>query len=170
MFFLAPNRNMFAGKFVSWESFLAVFWKHIIFNLKRVEIRKMSEVFWARLYCKTSDRFHWCLLDLRFCATNSGIIKTLMMSTGTCGIKLYARNNISKKRITNMRFWIIYLLVQVLLLWGPTLGRLSQFFFFLVFRRWSTMVTDIFTQLPQHKKASYGPGKKVFYKGIVSAN
>ena len=32
------------------------------------------------------------------------------------------------------------------------------------------MVTDIFTQLPQHKKASYGPGKKVFYKGIVSAN
>ena len=57
MFFLTPNRNMFAGKFVNWESFLAVFWEHIIFNFKRVEIRKMSEVFWAKLYCKMSDLF-----------------------------------------------------------------------------------------------------------------
>ena len=43
--FLAPNRNIFAGKFGNWESFLAVFWEHVIFNFKRVEIRKMSEVF-----------------------------------------------------------------------------------------------------------------------------
>ena len=75
MFFLTPNRNMFAGKFVNWESFLAVFWEHIIFNFKRVEIRKMSEVFWAKLYCKMSDLFRWFLLALRFSATNSGIKK-----------------------------------------------------------------------------------------------
>ena len=29
-------------KFVNWESFLSVFWKHFIFNFKRVEIRKIS--------------------------------------------------------------------------------------------------------------------------------
>ena len=75
MFFLTPNRNMFAGKFVNWESFLAVFWEHIIFNFKRVEIRKMSEVFWVKLYCKMSDLFLWFLLALRFSATNSGIKK-----------------------------------------------------------------------------------------------
>ena len=56
-FFLTLNRNKFAGKFVNWESFLAVFWKHIIFNFKRVEIRKMSEVFLEKLYCKMSDLF-----------------------------------------------------------------------------------------------------------------
>ena len=45
IFFLTPNRNIFVGKFVNWENFWAVFWEHIIFNLKGVEIRKMSEVF-----------------------------------------------------------------------------------------------------------------------------
>ena len=53
--------------------YLAVFWEHISFNFKRVEIRKMSEVFWAKLYCKMSDLFLWFLLALRFYATNSGI-------------------------------------------------------------------------------------------------
>ena len=84
--------------------------KHVC---KRVEIPKMSELFWAKLYCKMSDLFRWFLLALRFSATNSGTKKTLMVSTGTCGLKLYARNNIFKKRITSMRFWIIYILVQV---------------------------------------------------------
>ena len=45
IFFLTPNRNMFAGKFVNWENFLPVFWEHIIFNVKWVEVGKMSEVF-----------------------------------------------------------------------------------------------------------------------------
>ena len=44
MIFLTPNRNIFAGKFVNWERFLAVFWEHVIFNFKRVEIHRMSEV------------------------------------------------------------------------------------------------------------------------------
>ena len=81
-----------------------MFWEHVIFNFKRVEIFKMSEVFWAKLYCKMSDLFGWCLLALRFSATNSAIKITQMMSTGTCGLKLHARKNIFKKRITNMRF------------------------------------------------------------------
>ena len=45
MVFLTPNRNMFAGKFVNWESFLAVFWERAMFSFKGVEIRKTSEVF-----------------------------------------------------------------------------------------------------------------------------
>ena len=47
MFFLTPNRNMFAWKFPKWERFLAVFREDIIFNVKWVEVRKMSEIFWA---------------------------------------------------------------------------------------------------------------------------
>ena len=97
-FFLTPNRNMSAGKFVNWESFLAVFWEHIIFNFKRVDIRKMSEVVWAKMCCKMGDLFRWILLGLRFSAINSGK-KNLMMSSGTCGIKLHAQNNISRQKI-----------------------------------------------------------------------
>ena len=33
--------------------FLAVLWGHIIFNVKWVEVHKMSESFWAKLYCKS---------------------------------------------------------------------------------------------------------------------
>ena len=42
-FFLAPNRNMFAGKFVNSESLLTVFREHIIFNVKWVEVRMFFE-------------------------------------------------------------------------------------------------------------------------------
>ena len=45
VYFLTPNRNMFTEKFVNGESFLAVFWKHSIFNVKRVEVRGRNEVF-----------------------------------------------------------------------------------------------------------------------------
>ena len=55
--FLIPNRDMFAGKFVKSERVLEVFREHIIFNVKWVEIPKMSEVFWTKPYCKMSDLF-----------------------------------------------------------------------------------------------------------------
>ena len=97
MFFLTRNRNMFTGKFVNWESFFAVFWEYFFFSFKRVEIRKMSVVFRARLYCKMSNIFRWFLFALRFSATNSGIKKFLIISTGTYGLKLYTQNNIFKK-------------------------------------------------------------------------
>ena len=57
MFFVTSNRNMFAGKFVKGESFLVVSREHIIFNVKWVQVRKMSKVFWAKLYCKMNDLF-----------------------------------------------------------------------------------------------------------------
>ena len=57
---------MFTLKYVKSERFLAVLWKHIIFNVKWVHIifnvkwvkvGKMSEVFWAKFYRKMSDIF-----------------------------------------------------------------------------------------------------------------
>ena len=55
IFFLTPNRNMFARKFIKWERFFIVFWEDIIFNIKWVEVNKISEVFWVKPYWKISD-------------------------------------------------------------------------------------------------------------------
>ena len=55
--FLIPNRNMFAGKFVKSKRLLAVLWDYITFSVKWIEVRKMSEVFWAKLDYKMSDLF-----------------------------------------------------------------------------------------------------------------
>ena len=111
------------------------------------------------MYCKMGDLFRWFLLGLRFSAINSGIKQNLMMSTGTCGIKLYARCNIFKKKITNMTFGIIYILVQVSFLWDC-----FRVFFF-IFRRRSNLVAYFFTQPPPRyqKKASYGPDSRMFH-------
>ena len=49
--------NMSAGKFLKSERFLAVLQEHIIFNVKRFEVRKISKVFRAKLCCKMSDLF-----------------------------------------------------------------------------------------------------------------
>ena len=54
IFILTPHRNMFARKFVKSERFLAVFGS-ILFSLSS-ELR-MTEVFWAKLYCKMCDLF-----------------------------------------------------------------------------------------------------------------
>ena len=110
IFFLTPNRSMFAGKFVNWESFLAVFREHIIFNVKRVEVRKMSEAFLSEDLLR--NEWPFSLAFIGFLLENLELKKTLMMSSGTCRKKLYAWKNILKNRITNMRFWIIYILVQ----------------------------------------------------------
>ena len=48
---------MFTEKFVKLEILLAVLREHIIFNDKWAEVCKMSEVFWAKLYCKMCDAF-----------------------------------------------------------------------------------------------------------------
>ena len=55
-----------------------------------------------------------------------------MMSTGTCELKLYARAPeiiFSKKTITNMRFGIIYILVQVSFFGGLLEGVLASVLF-----------------------------------------
>ena len=68
------------------ERFLTVLREHIIFNVKWVDIRKTSEVFWSKLYCKMSDIFRYFLLALRLSTWKSeNLKKSLMTSTGTCG-------------------------------------------------------------------------------------
>ena len=94
MFFLTPNRNMFAEKFlrffgrnciVKWVIFFASFcwlWDFLLENLKLK--RNSEDVRWNI----------WANIK-----------------------KLYARNNIFKKRIPNMTFWIIYIWSKFLF-WG----------------------------------------------------
>ena len=109
IFFLTPNRNMSAGKFVKWER------EDIIFNVKWVEVRKIVErncivkrvIFFAS-FCWLWD---FLLENLKLRK------KTLVMSIGTSGqIKKRCMPEVillkTKKKIWNMRFWIIYTLVQ----------------------------------------------------------
>ena len=53
--------------------------------------------------------------------------------------KLYARNNLFKKRIPNMRYWNIYILVQISFFLGTSSRRFSQYFV-LIFCRQPTIV------------------------------
>ena len=50
---------------------------------------------------------------------------------GTCGRikKLYAQKKIFSKKNPNMKFGIIYILVQILFFWGTASGRFSKCFF-----------------------------------------
>ena len=87
MLFLTPGRNMFAGKLlVNSERFLAVLQEHIILNVKLVEVYKISEVFWAKLYF-----VKWVIFFGSFCGlwdfllNNLKLKKDLIISTGTCG-------------------------------------------------------------------------------------
>ena len=57
MFFLKPNKNMFPGKSVKRQWFLAVFQEYIVFNVKKVEVRKQSEGFFVKIYYKMGDLF-----------------------------------------------------------------------------------------------------------------
>ena len=77
-----------------------------------------------------------------------------MVFTRTCGSKLYARNNIHKNE--NCKYEILNHLYfgQNFAFWGTALGHFSQCFFFNVFCCWPTMVVNIFTVVPNHKKAS----------------
>ena len=51
------DRKMLVEKFAKWEKFLAVLREHIIFDVKWVDVQKMSEIFRAKLYCKMSKTF-----------------------------------------------------------------------------------------------------------------
>ena len=68
---------------------------------------------------------------------------------------LHIRNNVFKKRILNIRFWIIYILVQISF-FRTALGRFNQCFLS-VFCRQPTLVADIFTQPPQTWKTFLRP-------------
>ena len=66
--FFSDTNQMFGGKFVQWERFLAVLREHVVFNVEWVEFYKMSKVFWVKLYCKLSDIFRQFFIDFKnFC-------------------------------------------------------------------------------------------------------
>ena len=75
IFFLTPNRNMFAGKFVKWvyklQKFLIVFREHIIFDIRWVEVHKISEVFWVKPYWK------WMIFFASFCCLWDFLLENL---------------------------------------------------------------------------------------------
>ena len=78
-FFLAPNRNMFAGKFVNSESLLTVFREHIIFNVKWVEVR---------MFFERTCIVKCVIFFVSFCWLWDFLLENLklkMMSTGTSG-------------------------------------------------------------------------------------
>ena len=103
MFYLTPHRKMLAEKFVKWGRFLAVLREHIIFNAKWVETYKMSEVFWGKLYFKTSELFRNFLLASRLSARklkNKKNCDNVYWNVWTNIKKLCAQNwnNIFKKK------------------------------------------------------------------------
>ena len=91
-------------KFVKSERLLVVLREHIIFHVKWFDVRKISEVFWAKLYCKTWS----CLLALKLSTRKSEIKKKLCMPEII----------FSKKESQIWDFWIIYILVQISIFWG----------------------------------------------------
>ena len=157
MFFLTPNRNMFAENFVKWKMFLAMLREHIIFSVieVEVEVHKMNKFFWAKLYCKMSDfiaTFCWLwdlLLENLKLEKNSDHVH---WNVQTNIKKLYARNNVSKKefQIWDFESFIFFSKVDF---WRTSLERFSQCFFSIFCHR-PTIVADIFTQPPTIKKLS----------------
>ena len=80
--------------------------------------------------------------------------KTLMMSTGTYVRKLYVQNNIFKKAIQDMGFWIIYNLVQISFFGRLLKGILAiVFLFFPISQPW--WPTFLLSPPSHHKKSSY---------------
>ena len=102
-FFLKPNRNVFARKFVKWERFLAVLQENILFSMSS-ELRFMRSfernciVKWVNVFASFCWLWDFLLENLK------SRKKTLMMFFGMCGLylrpkRLYAQNNFIKERI-----------------------------------------------------------------------
>ena len=163
----SDNKQKYAEKFIKSESFLAVLRVDIIFNVKWVEVRKTSEILWVKLYCKMCDLFCQFLLALRLSARKSEIKKNsddVHWNVWTNIKTLYARNDIFKKRIPNMTFWIIYVLVWISFLWTG-LGYLAkhgdrQNLSWLAKHGGRHLYSTTPLPLPRHhRKASYGSEK-----------
>ena len=104
---------------------LAVLQKYVFHNVEWVEVRKISEIFWVKLFCKMSHLFCQFLLPLRFSARKSEI----------------------ERQNSKMRFWISYFLVQISF-WGTVLVGFSQCNFKIFLRR-PTTVANICVQPSQ---------------------
>ena len=86
----------------------------------------MTEIFWAKLYCYKSFLPVFVGFEA-FCYIMMSA-DDVCWNVWTNIKKLYVRNNIFKKRIPNITFWIIYILAQISFL-ATALGRFSQCFF-----------------------------------------
>ena len=96
MFFMTPARNMFAGKLVKWVKFFAVLREFIFYNFEWVEVHKMSEIFWAKIF-------------LYFCWIWDFLLQYLKLK--------------DKLKIWNFKSFIFWSKVQF---FGTVLGRFSQ--------------------------------------------
>ena len=111
--FLAPNRDIML-KIYEVKKVFALLWKHIIFNVKWDEFRKISEVFWAKLYCKMCD-FFVVGLNETFCWLWWENLKLKKSDDIHWNVWANFMSKIifSKKEFQIWDFWIIYILVQV---------------------------------------------------------
>ena len=138
MFSLTPSRNMSAGKSLKLERFLAALREHIICNVKRVEVRKMS-VFWVKLYCKIRDLYRYFLLALRLPARKSEIKKKLWGCPWEC-LDEYKKVVLPKKEFHIWHFES-FIFWSKFLFWGLLQGVFASFFFY--FCRRPTMVSPL---------------------------
>ena len=128
---------MFHGKFAKSESFLTVLWEHVIFNVNWVEVRKMTEILWAKLYYKTTDLFwlwDFLLEDLKF-------KKLWWCPKKVACPKKYIQKTNTKDEILNHSYF------GPNFVFGGTV-LVSIFFSFFSFRRRQTMEANIFTEPP----------------------
>ena len=89
----------------------------------------MSEVFWAKLYCKISYLFHQFLLALRLWEIKKNF-DDIHWNLWTNTNNLYARNNIFKKQKKSKCEILNHLyFCPNFVFWGTALGRFSQWFF-----------------------------------------
>ena len=107
---LTPYKNIFARKLVKSESLLVVLREHITFNVKWVEVRKWVRFFeqicivkWVILFASFWRFWDFLVENMKFKKNPDDVHWNVRTNIK----KLYAQNNIFKKRIPNMRFWII---------------------------------------------------------------
>ena len=103
--------------------FSAMLQEYICYNVEWVEVLKISQVFWVKLYCKMSYLFCWF-----------------------CSLWEFLQRN--RKLIDKLQIWVFNLLFSgAFFIFGDCFRAFSQFSFDF-FRRRPTMVADIFIQLP----------------------
>ena len=158
MFFLTPNKNMFTGKLlVNSERFLAVLSKRIIFNVKWVEIHKMSEVFerncivkWKNFFGSFCWLWDFLLKNVKLKKISDDVHWTLWMN-----IKIQ-KNNFKYEFLNHLYFGPNFVF------WETALGRFNQrFVFFFNFSKLASHGGRHFYSASHHKKASYEPGRCV---------
>ena len=98
---------------------------------------KLGFITWVKLF-EQNCIVKWVTFFASFCCLWDFMLRNLKLKktpdvvhrNGWMDIKkLYARNNIFKKRIQNIRLWIVYILVQISFFGGVLWGVLASVFF-----------------------------------------